>query len=64
MLDRFAAFWKDETGVAMPEYALLLALVSVGLLAVLVIFRDSIGLVFDQLVAALRGSPVGQYKSG
>lgn len=54
MRRRIAEFWTDESGVSLPEYALILALVSVGLLAVLVIFRDSIGWVFDQLAGALR----------
>ena len=54
MTDRFVEFWTDESGVAMPEYTLLLALVSVGLLLVLVLYRDAIGSVFDRLASALR----------
>ena len=53
MLDRLAAFWTDESGVAMPEYALILALVSLGLLVVLVIFRDAIGSVFRRVAEFL-----------
>ena len=54
MTDRFQEFWSDESGVAMPEYTLILAWVSVGLLLVLVLYRDAIGWVFDQLASALR----------
>lgn len=54
MKDRFLEFWSDESGVAMSEYALILALVSVGLLLVLVLYRDAIGWVFDRLATALR----------
>jgi|GEM_PF-1002458 len=55
MRDRFTEFLTDESGVAFPEYALILALLSIGLLAMLIIFRDSIGLVFDRLASALKG---------
>ena len=54
MTDRFRDFWTDESGVAMPEYTLILALISVGLLLVLVMYRDAIGWVFDHLASALR----------
>lgn len=53
MTDRLATLWTDESGVAMPEYALILALLSIGLLAVLVIFRDSIGWVFERMADVL-----------
>jgi len=54
MTDRFKEFWTDESGVAMAEYTLILALLAVGLLVVLVLHRDAIGSVFDRLGAALR----------
>ena len=54
MRDRFTEFWTDEAGVAFSEYALILSLVSIGLLVVLVVFRDAIGWVFDRLATALR----------
>jgi pilus assembly protein Flp/PilA len=55
MLDTFKRFWADESGQGLTEYALILALVSVGLLAVLVIFRNAIGNVFDNVANALHG---------
>lgn len=55
MLDIFKRFWSDESGQGLTEYALIIALVSIGLIAVLVIFRDAIGKVFDDIAAALQG---------
>lgn len=55
MLDTFKRFWSDESGQGLTEYALIIALVSIGLIAVLVIFRDAIGKVFDDISAALQG---------
>ena len=55
MLNTFKRFWADESGQGLTEYALILALISVGLLAVLVIFRNAIGNVFDDVANALQG---------
>jgi Flp pilus assembly pilin Flp len=48
----------------LTEYALVLALVSIGLIAVLVLFRDAIGRVFDRIVEVLDGAPEGGYEPG
>jgi Flp pilus assembly pilin Flp len=50
-------FWKEDTGQGLTEYALILALVSIGLIAVLVIFRDSIGGIFARIAQVLQGAP-------
>jgi pilus assembly protein Flp/PilA len=55
MLDTLKRFWSDESGQGLAEYALILALVSIGLIVILVIFRDSIGVVFDRVATALQG---------
>lgn len=55
MLDTFKRFWSDESGQGLTEYALIIALVSIGLIAVLVIFRNAIGNVFDDIANALQG---------
>ena len=52
-----AKFWNDESGQGLTEYALILALVSVGLIAVMVVFRDSIGGIFDRIAEVLEGAP-------
>jgi len=64
MKQLFKSFWADESGQGLTEYALILALVSVGLIAVLIIFRDEIGAVFDRVINALRDNPgTGGYQT-
>lgn len=57
MKQLFKSFWADESGQGLTEYALILALVSVGLIAVLLVFRDEIGRVIDRVIEALQGAP-------
>jgi pilus assembly protein Flp/PilA len=64
MLQLFTSFWTDESGQGLTEYALVLALVSIGLIAVLVIFRDAIGGIFDRVAQVLRGAPSEGYNPG
>jgi pilus assembly protein Flp/PilA len=59
-----ANFWNDESGQGLTEYALILALVSVGLIAVMVVFRDSIGGIFDRIAEVLEGAPNNGYTPG
>lgn len=49
MLDLFKRFWTDESGQALTEYALIIALVSIGLILVLVAFRNELGRVFNSI---------------
>jgi pilus assembly protein Flp/PilA len=62
MKDLLRRFWTDESGQGLTEYALILALVSIGLILILVIFRDSIGVVFDRVATALQGVDPQGYK--
>ena len=64
MLSLFSSFWNEESGQGLTEYALVLALVSIGLIAVLVIFRDAIGGIFDRIAQVLRGAPSEGYTPG
>ncbi len=57
MLSVFSSFWREESGQGLTEYALILALVSIGLIAVLVIFRDAIGGIFARIAQVLQGAP-------
>ena len=57
MKQLFKSYWADESGQGLTEYALILALVSVGLIAVLIIFRDEIGAVFDRIIDTLQAHP-------
>ncbi|MEO7987687.1 MAG: Flp family type IVb pilin [Gemmatimonadales bacterium] len=48
--------WNDESGQGLTEYALLIALVSLGLITLLVSFRNSIGNVFKNATTTLNGN--------
>ena len=64
MLSLFARFWHEDSGQGLVEYALILALISIGLIAVLVIFRDAIGAIFDRIAQVLQGAPSEGYTPG
>jgi pilus assembly protein Flp/PilA len=57
MLSLFERFWNEETGQGLTEYALIIALVSVGLVAIMILFRDSIGGVFASITGTLQAAP-------
>lgn len=57
-------FWNEDSGQGLTEYALILALISIGLIAVLVIFRDAIGAIFDRIAQVLEGAPNEGYSPG
>lgn len=49
-------FWADESGQDLAEYALLLALIAIGVMAALPGVRDALKSVFDGITAALKVS--------
>jgi len=55
------AFWKDESGQGLTEYALIIALVAVALIGVLIVFRNQIGGVFDRASGELNAAPSSGY---
>jgi len=55
-------FWKDESGQGLTEYALIIALVSVALIAALIVFRNQIGGVFDRMSTTLNAAPGGGFE--
>lgn len=55
------AFRGDESGQGLVEYALIIALVAIGLIAILLILRNSIGDVFNNAGEALRNAPSTPY---
>lgn len=61
MLSLFARFWNEDAGQGLTEYAMILALVSIGLIAVLVVFRDAIGGIFNRIAQVLQGAPSEGY---
>ena len=51
--------WSEDGGQGIAEYALVIALVSIGMVLVLVAFRDEIGRVFNAMRSELasEGTP-------
>lgn len=62
MTDLMRRFWTDESGQGLTEYALIIALVSIGLMLVLVAFRNAIGAVFQAITTELNdnATPIDQ----
>jgi pilus assembly protein Flp/PilA len=56
--DRFVA---DEAGQGLVEYALIIALVAIGLIVILTLLRNSIGNVFNSTRNTLDGAPGAPY---
>ena len=53
----FTRLLSDESGQGLTEYALIIALVAVALVAILVLFRNAIGGVFDTGAQVLNNAP-------
>ena len=67
MKSLWQAFWSDESGQGLVEYALIIALVAVGLIAILLVLRNSIGDVFNNASEALQeraGQPLSVIRGG
>jgi pilus assembly protein Flp/PilA len=56
MGSRLKALWNDEQGQGLTEYALLLALVALGLIILLGNYRQAIGNVFRNAQETLDGN--------
>jgi Flp pilus assembly pilin Flp len=52
------ALWTDESGQGLTEYALLIALVSLGLITLLLGYRNALGNVFKNARNVLNGNSV------
>ncbi len=61
MRSLWKAFWSDESGQGLVEYALIIALVAVGLIAILLVLRNSIGNVFNNAATQLNNAPASPY---
>jgi len=48
--------WSDEQGQGLTEYALLIALVSLGLITLIGLYRNAIGNVFKNATTVLNGN--------
>jgi pilus assembly protein Flp/PilA len=60
-----AALWQqfvgDESGQGLVEYALIIALVAIGLIGILTLFRNAIGNVFNETKNQLNNAPGASY---
>jgi len=54
-------FVSDESGQGLVEYALIIALVAIGLIVILTLLRNSIGNVFNTTRNTLDQSPGNPY---
>ena len=57
----FQRFAQDESGQGLVEYILIIALVAVGLVLALTVFRNQIGNTFDAVDAELQAAPTTPY---
>ena len=61
MRSLWTAFWSNESGQGLVEYALIIALIAVGLIAILLVLRNSIGNVFNNAATTLNNAPATPY---
>ena len=61
MKSLWQAFWSDESGQGLVEYALIIALVAVGLIAIPRELRNSIGNVINTAATQLNNAPANPY---
>jgi pilus assembly protein Flp/PilA len=54
---------SDESGQGLVEYVLIIALIAIGLIAVMTIFRNEIGQTFDTISGTLNNAPGSAYQS-
>lgn len=62
MQDLWKVLWSDDSGQGMVEYALIIALVAIGLIAVLVFMRNRTGDVYQAVADSLKAAPQTPYK--
>jgi pilus assembly protein Flp/PilA len=55
------SLWREDAGQGLVEYALIIALVAVGLIAILLVLRNSIGNVFNNAATQLNNAPANPY---
>ena len=61
MKDLWNSFIADESGQGLVEYVLIIALVAIGLIAIMLVFRDSIGNIFSTISDELNDAPADAY---
>ena len=56
-----STLWNDAAGQGLVEYVLRLALVAMGLIAIILLFRNSIGGIFKVIKSNLDSAPANSY---
>ncbi len=64
MYEMFQRLAKDESGQGLVEYVLIIALVAIGLVLALTVFRNQIGKTFDNITGELANAPTTPYSPG
>lgn len=59
-MELIKSLWNDESGQGLTEYAVIIALVAVGLILVLIAFREAIAQVFRDTTTELGTATVNQ----
>jgi pilus assembly protein Flp/PilA len=54
-------FVADESGQGLVEYVLIIALVAIGLIAIMIVFRGAIGDIFSKISDTLQDAPGDTY---
>jgi pilus assembly protein Flp/PilA len=57
-------FVADESGQGLVEYVLIIALVAIGLIAIMIVFRNSIGGIFQTISGELDKAPGTGFGTG
>lgn len=55
--DFLTGLWKDESAEITVEYGLLTALVALGLIAVFILFKDNVGIFFNNISNRIKNCP-------
>ena len=61
MMDLWQRFQADESGQGLVEYVLIIALVAIGLIAIITVFRNAIGKIFQTISDTLNTAPTSGF---
>ena len=61
MKNLWTRFVQDESGQGLVEYVLIIAVVAIGLIAALYLFRDKVGNTFEKVATTLENEPQNQW---
>ncbi|HSJ13186.1 MAG TPA: Flp family type IVb pilin [Longimicrobiales bacterium] len=61
MKELWTRFVEDESGQGLVEYVLIIAVVAIGLIAALYVFRNKVGNTFDSVSQSLNNQPSNTY---